>query len=518
MTATGGILHITTVPATLKFLRGAPGYLKARGWAVHVLSAPGAELTEFAQQEGITAHAAPLTRQISPLMDLRALLQIVRVIRAVRPSVVHAHTPKAGLLGMIAATLCRVPIRIYQVRGLPLETASGTLRVVLRMSERVTCALAHRVLAESASLQRIMLAERLCAPDKCTTLLPLSSHGVDAQNGFNPERVPLNIVSLLRTRLGLPSGAPVVGYVGRLARDKGLAELEAAWQVTRRRHPSAQLLLVGGSDVRDPVPADVMNRLRDDPAVHLVGRVEAATPYYALMDVVALPTYREGFPNVPLEAAAMTLPVVATRTTGCVDAVVDGVTGLLVEPRSTVALADALDRYLCDSTLRRRHGLAGRDRVLREFRVEPVWAALHAEYESLARLRSGAPLLRPLNALVKRGFDVLGAALGLVLLAPVMAAVALAVRTRLGAPVLYRQVRAGAHGRPFTLHKFRTMHELRDDNGELLPAAVRLSEFGEWLRSTSLDELPELWDVLRGRMSLVGPRPLLLDYLPLYNA
>jgi lipopolysaccharide/colanic/teichoic acid biosynthesis glycosyltransferase len=409
-------------------------------------------------------------------------------------------------------------VRVYQVCGLPLETAGGALRLVLRICERISCALAHRVICASASLRQVLLAEGLCAPGKCLTLVGRASHGVDAERHFHPARVPMELVNELRERLGLSAGTPVVGYVGRLARDKGLAELEGAWRLLRQRHPALHLLLVGGTDVRTPVSANVLSRLREDPAVHLVGRVQDTAPFYALMDVVALPTYREGLPTVPLEAAAMMLPVVATRTTGCVDAVADGVNGLLVAARSAPALADALDGYLRDPALRRRHGLAGRERVLAEFRREPIWAATHSEYAAQLRLRQPGHRFAPLNALAKRGLDVVGSVFGLILLAPLLAAIALLVRVGLGSPILYKQVRAGAHGRPFTLHKFRTMHELRDQHGALLPAAARLSRLGEWLRSTSLDELPELWDVLRGRMSLVGPRPLLLEYLPLYSA
>lgn len=512
------VLHVTTVPASLGFVRDQVGYTKARGWTVHVLSAPGPALDQFGRDAEVTVHAAALTRRLSPLRDTYALFQIARVIRNIRPTVVHAHTPKGGLLGVLAGIVSRSTIRIYHVRGLPFESANGWRRALLRGSERLACSAAHRVICHSASLQQQLLTQRLCAPHKCTTLAQGAGNGVSAQSRWNPAHVSNDDVQRLRKQLGLPAGAPVIGYIGRLARDKGVAELADAWRAVSAQHPNAQLLLLGASDVRDPVSASVLERLRTDPNVHFAGRVPDPLPYYALMDVVALPSYREGMPNVALEAAAMAVPVVATRVTGCVDAVQHGVTGLLVEPRSAAALAHALDFYLQKPALAQRHGRAGRERMLRDFRPEPIWHACHAEYDQLIEAAVQERALRKHSSFARRCFDVAIATLLLTLAAPFMALIALAVRIDLGAPILFRQQRTGAHGRNFTLHKFRTMRDLRTSDGRLLLPAMRVTRLGRWLRSTSLDELPQLWDVLRGRMSLVGPRPLLPDYLPLYSA
>ena len=233
------------------------------------------------------------------------------------------------------------------------------------------------------------------------------------------------------------------------------------------------------------------------------------------MNVVVLPTYREGIATVLLEAAAMSLPVIATRTTGCVDAVVDGITGLLVAVRSEEELARALDFYIRSPEVRAKHGAAGRARMLKDFRQPPVWEANYDLYNSLfAHVTAPARLWSRFG---KRCFDVVGAGVLLLITSPLLALVAIAIRSTMGRPVFFRQLRAGRHGRPFTLHKFRTMRNPWSAHGEVLPAEQRITRLGQLLRSTSIDELPQLWDVLRGRMSLVGPRPLLLDYLPLYD-
>lgn len=383
------LLHVTTIPLTLIFLRGQAAFFRARGYEVEVISSPGRELDEFARAEGVPAFAVPMARRITPLRDLVALGRLWVRLRRRRPRIVDAHTPKAGLLGMIAARLAGIRVRVYHLRGLPLATASGWRRRLLLAAERTACRLAQRVIAVSGSLRDAALAERLCPPEKIVVLAGGSGQGVDAAGRFNPERLPPAARGEARRRWGLPAEARVLGFLGRLVRDKGIVELAVAWDDLAKRYPDLHLLLVGPEEPRDPVPPEVLAALQRHPRVRFAGLVEDTPLAYATCDLVTLPTYREGFPNVPLEAAAMGLPVVATRVPGCVDAVIDGETGLLVPPRDAEALARAISRYLDDPELARRHGQAGRARVLADFRREGIWEALAATYEDLLA-RSGA--------------------------------------------------------------------------------------------------------------------------------
>jgi len=205
---------------------------------------------------------------------------------------------------------------------------------------------------------------------------------VDARGRFNPDLIDVRQRADLGRQLNLPPGAPVIGFVGRVVRDKGIGELAAAWAHLAADFPELHLVVVGPREKDDPVPVEVTEALERHPRVRFVATVENPAPYYALMDVVILPSYREGLPNVPLEAAAMHLPVVATRVPGCVDAIVDGVTGTLVEPHVVEPLADAVAAYLRSPDLRRQHGDAAHARVLREFVPETIWQGVLELYRA----------------------------------------------------------------------------------------------------------------------------------------
>lgn len=377
------LVHITTVPETLTLLRGQIAYMKERGFQVHAISSPGDLLQEAAVREGIPVYAVNLPRRITPLADLAALHKLYKLFRQIRPDIVHASTPKGGLLGVLAARWARVPVVVYGLRGLPYVTARGLKRQLLCGSETLACRLAHRVLANSFANRQSAIAMGFCHRDKIFVLASGSSNGVDAKQRFNPQRISPASREETRKHYQIPPEALVLGFVGRIVRDKGIAELEEAWQSLRRKFTSLYLLLVGPEEPQDPVPAAVISRLKADHRVIFCGRVMNPLPFYAAMDLLVLPTYREGFPNTPLEAAAMELPVVSTRIDGCTEAVADGVTGLLVPPRDSQALAAAIERLVLDPELRHRMGQAGQQRVLQDFRPEAIWLALYENYLEL---------------------------------------------------------------------------------------------------------------------------------------
>jgi lipopolysaccharide/colanic/teichoic acid biosynthesis glycosyltransferase len=492
------------------------------GFEVHVLSSPGERLDTFGADEGVQVHEVAMQRRITPFRDLISLWRIWLAIRRIRPQIVHAHTPKAGLLGMIAARLAGVPVRIYHIHGLPMMTARGIKRAILRRTERISCGCADRVLCVSRSIRDGVIGEGFCRPDKLKVIRNGSANGVDAARSYDPARFSEEDRRRIRAGFGLPEGAQVLGFVGRLVRDKGLIELSAAWESLKREFPRLHLLIVGRSEPQDPIPSEVLDMLRNDARVHLIGAVDkyAMPGVYSVIDVLAIPTYREGFGNVAIEASAMEVPVVASRVPGIVDAVQEGVSGTLVPPHNSYDLARAVRTYLLDPELRRYHGQSGRIRVLQGFQPIDIWLDLHDEYVHLLRrheLRSvPAPATSPYPT-VKRGLDAIVAVALAVVLSPVMIITALAVRVTMGSPVIFRDERPGKGERIFSILKFRTMTDDRDAGGALLPDRMRLTGLGRLLRRTSLDELPQLWNVIKGEMSLIGPRPLRVDYIPYYT-
>jgi glycosyltransferase involved in cell wall biosynthesis len=378
------IVHAVTSPLTVTLMRGQLAHLRHAGFEVAVISAPGEQLDRICGEQDVLPVPVPMEREIAPLRDLAAWWRIYRILRRLRPDLVNSGTPKAGLLVGVAAWLAGVPCRLHTLRGLRSDTAGGLKRRVLLLAERISCRAAHRVLCNSESLRRRAIALGLTDAQHSLVLGHGSSNGVEVSLFVSSPEL-LRQAAELRKYLEIPSGAPVIGFVGRLTRDKGILELVQAFDILRARRPELRLLLVGDREQGDPLPAGVQERLERDPQIVCTGWVADPAPYYPLMSVYCLPTHREGFPNSVLEAHASGLAVVTTTATGAVDAVEDGVTGLLVPPANAAVLAQALERLLADRPWAARMGAAGRERVARGFQPVAIWEALVALYRDLLR-------------------------------------------------------------------------------------------------------------------------------------
>lgn len=377
------LVLVTTVAVTLKsFFQGQISYLKNKGFEVIAMSSGGHDLEEFARREQLSVHAITMTRGFSPIGDLMAVIRLWVLFLKIRPAIVHGHTPKAGVFSMIAATFAKVPIKFYTLHGIMAEIRSGFAGSLLKLMERTACGLADRVLAVSRSVMEGVVLQHLCSEHKVEVLEHGSCNGIDAVDRFNPANLDQTRGQDLRSLFCIDKGTIVIGFVGRLVRDKGIVELAYAWKHIRNVYHNSRLLIIGPAEPHNPVPNDILQELSSDDRVIMLDFVpnDDMPAHYGIMDIVVLPSYREGFPYAVLEASAMELPVVATNVTGCVDAVSDGVTGKLVPPRDVQGLVEAIRLYIEDPRLRTKHGQAGRERVLAHFKPEPVWEALYEEY------------------------------------------------------------------------------------------------------------------------------------------
>ena len=324
---------------------------------------------------GVTYFNVPLARDISPLADLKALWMLVRLFRSQRFDVVHSVTPKAGLLGMLAARLAGVPVRVHWFTGQVWVTRQGLARSILKSADRVIAAAASHLLADSPSQRDFLVEERVCRAGTIEVIGDGSICGVDGQR-FRPDP---DARARVRAEHGIPDDAPVVLFLGRLNADKGLHEMAQAMVELDDRFHDLHWLIVGPDEGRmvehiRSVAGSLGQRL------HFQGFTREPEAYMAAADLFCLPSYREGFGSSVLEAAAAGIPSVATRIYGLTDAVADEVSGLLVPPARVPELVAALTRLIEDASVRQSMGQAARERALQRFSRERIVEGLSDFY------------------------------------------------------------------------------------------------------------------------------------------
>jgi glycosyltransferase involved in cell wall biosynthesis len=376
------IVYVVTSDVSADILlRGQLEYVRNSGFDVSLVSSGGSRLAAVSKREGVPSYVIDLEREVSPFKDVRALAQLTLLLRQIRPDIVNASTPKGALLGLLASALAGVPNRVYLLRGLRLETLSPAGQLGMQAIERLCSTLAHRILCVSSSLRAAYVARGLAPARRCQVLGAGSSNGIDCDR-FTRNSETLSRAASVTRELGLDSAQPTLGFIGRPVRDKGIAQLCEVFRLVKQQCPRAQLLIVG-ADFAGDKECDEMVELRAMGGVHVVGATTDVAPYYALMNVLVFPSYREGFPNVVLEASCMGVPVVGFDATGVKDAIVDGQTGVVCPLYDAVALGQATLRYLTCPELAQAHGARGARRARAEFARERVWEELVSFYREL---------------------------------------------------------------------------------------------------------------------------------------
>jgi glycosyltransferase involved in cell wall biosynthesis len=361
-------------------LKGQVPFFQQQNFEVFTASADGPEVAGIKAQD-IPHAIVPLTRTISPWKDLVCIWQLIQLIRKIKPDIVHTHTPKAGLLGMLAAWICGVPVRMHTVAGLPLMEARGIKRFVLNVTEQITYFCAQHVYPNSVGLRDFIQREFWMGRNKLKMIGRGSSNGIDT-NYFKRQLFLEEEVKRIRQHWNIETTEVVFGFVGRLVKDKGLVEFIQAFQ--QLNNVRARLLLVGSfEEALDPLPKNCLDFLEKDPGVILPGFQHDVRPWMMAMDVFVFPSYREGFPNVIMQAACLEVPCIVSDINGCNELITDGVTGWVIPVKNSARLADAMSEAMANETDAKNKAKAARTFVVENFSADYVWNELLKEYKSL---------------------------------------------------------------------------------------------------------------------------------------
>ena len=375
------ILHVVNIYFVIPYFLGDQLlYFKNKGYREYIVCSHSPEIRQYSKLHNFNYKEVDIERKISVWKDLKALISVCCYIQKEKISIVTGHTPKGGLIAMISAFVMRVPVRLYFRHGLVYETTSGFKRYLLVCMDRLTAKLATKIICVSPSICRKSLEDRLNPSSKQVLLSKGTCNGIDISR-FDKTKISIDEFNALKKGLGLDKYKFVIGFVGRLVKDKGVIELVRAFEMLARNDDRVALLLVGMFESRDALPQNIIDCIEKNSAIINTGYIENSMIeyYYALMDVFVLPSYREGFPTSVLEASSMELPVITTRATGCIDAIIEGESGLFVKHDSN-ELMESIRLLMLDSDLRRKYGKTGRQFVANNFEQHLIWQEIEKLY------------------------------------------------------------------------------------------------------------------------------------------
>jgi glycosyltransferase involved in cell wall biosynthesis len=378
------LIRITTVPMALKYLLpGQMNFMKNNGYEVLMISADGKELPDVIEQEQCRHIVVPMTRKITPFQDLKCLWQLIKIFRKEKPDIVHSHTPKAGLLGMIAAKIVGVKIRIHTVAGLPLMVESGFKYQLLKTIEKITYAAANHVWPNSQSLFQFISREKLANPRKLGIIGSGSTNGINTDR-FNINKLDQNKMQRIKTEIGFNANSTYLLCIGRLVKDKGIVELVNVFTNLQQTNPSLRLILVGDfEESLDPLPTSTIHKIQNNNAIIHISWSNDVEYFMGLAHNFVFPSHREGFPNVLLQAALMKLPILCSRIHGNVDIVEHKKTGLLFNSNDENSLKEQLEWALHhkeEFTIMVNNLYHN---ILTTFPREIIWNAIKLEYDKL---------------------------------------------------------------------------------------------------------------------------------------
>lgn len=494
--------------------------LQAKGHEVIALIPKGKDFNKFAPL-GILAIDYSINRgSLNPLGAFKTIQEITKILQREKPDIVHTFMLKPNIYGSFAAFFAGIDCVINSLTGLGsfyIEETFKTrcLRFVIESLNRIAFRIATKVLFQNNDDLEFYVQKGILSREKAVLI---KGSGIDTHS-FAPlkEESRQAVRQSLSQQLPHPlsSNSIIVLMIARAIVHKGVREYYQAAEILSRTHPNLVFLYVGGVDLGNIAPVS-LEFLRGSKAVVYLGVRHDIRELVGACDIFVLPSFREGIPRTLLEAGSMGKPIVTTNAIGCREVVENGKNGFLVEIGNAQELAQRIAQLSEDRDLRKHFGQASREKICAQFGTDSIVQSYLSLYH-LALDSKPTTANKFYQNRIKPLLDFSLAFLLVILFSPILFFTALLIRTKLGSPVLFTQERPGKEGKIFKIYKFRTMNDKRDKKGELLPDEQRLEGFGKLIRKSSLDELPQLFNILKGEMSFVGPRPLLVEYLPLYS-
>ena len=380
------IVRVTTIPLAFeKLLENQLSFVKSF-YDVIAVSSDEKKLKKFAKSQGVKWYSIKMTRKITPIIDLISLFKMYFFIRREKPDIIHTHTPKAGVIGMFAAYIANVPIRLHTVAGLPLLETTGIKRIILNFVEKLTYKFSTKIYPNSYGLKEIILKNNFTVKNKLKIIGNGSSNGIDT-NYFNPDLISKEQNQILRSNLKIEKNDFVFIFIGRIVGDKGINELVEAFNLFSKETSKTKLLLVGNfEDELDPISKSSKNIISNNDKIILAGYQNDVRPYFSISDVLIFPSYREGLPNVVLQAGAMGLPSIVSNINGCNEIIENNTNGLVIKVKCIDAIYDAMIKITSDKILFNKLRLNSRDSIKIKYEREALWGMLLNEYEDLIKV------------------------------------------------------------------------------------------------------------------------------------
>jgi glycosyltransferase involved in cell wall biosynthesis len=377
------LIRITTVPISLdKLLTGQLRFMSSF-YDVVAVSSENEFLQKVGNREGVRTFHLEMSRKITPISDLLAVIKLYFFLRKEKPFIVHTHTPKAGIVGMLASKLAGVTHRFHTVAGLPLLESKGFKRKLLDFVEKLTYSCATKVYPNSNGLVEIILQNKYVQADKLKVIANGSSNGIDTSY-FNPNLFFETQNMELKAALAILTSDFVFVFVGRLVSDKGINEMVSAFKIVNEKYPKTKLLLVGDYEADlDPLQPLTLEEIQNNNSIITAGFQRDIRPYLAIADALIFPSYREGFPNVVMQAGAMGLPSIVTDINGCNEIIVDGENGTIISVKNTAALIEKMEFLMTNENYFKKLKSNAREMIVSRYEQQIVWKALLEEYKNL---------------------------------------------------------------------------------------------------------------------------------------